>query len=80
MEEAEDAARAFRLVDELERDQRRVMVMRFAEEKSIREIAKKLGRTEGAIKQLQFRALQNLRKKLDSPRTVAKKKLGGKNA
>ena len=38
--------------------------MRFAEEKSIREIAHELGRSEGAVKQLQFRALQNLRAKL----------------
>jgi DNA-directed RNA polymerase specialized sigma24 family protein len=39
--------------------------MRFAEEKSINEIASELGRSEGAIKQLQFRALQSLRAKLD---------------
>jgi len=38
--------------------------MRFAEEKGIREIADELGRTEGAVKQLQFRALENLRAKL----------------
>jgi DNA-directed RNA polymerase specialized sigma24 family protein len=43
-----------------------VIVMRFAEEKSIRDIAGELGRSEGAIKQLQFRALQNLRGKLAS--------------
>ena len=42
-------------------DQRRVIMMRFAEEKSIREIAQKLQRTEGAVKQLQFRGLQSLR-------------------
>jgi DNA-directed RNA polymerase specialized sigma24 family protein len=35
--------------------------MRFAEEKSIREIAVALRKTEGAIKQLQFRALESLR-------------------
>jgi hypothetical protein len=35
--------------------------MRFAEEKSIREIAQVLGRTEGAVKQLQFRGIQTLR-------------------
>ena len=35
--------------------------MRFAEEKSIREIARALGRTEGAVKQLQFRGIQTLR-------------------
>jgi DNA-directed RNA polymerase specialized sigma24 family protein len=35
--------------------------MRFAEEKPIREIANVLGRSEGAVKQLQFRGLQTLR-------------------
>jgi hypothetical protein len=39
--------------------------MRFAEEKSIREIAEALGRTEGAVKQLQFRGLQNLREQIE---------------
>jgi len=35
--------------------------MRFAHQKSIAEIAKDIGRSEGAIKQLQFRGLQSLR-------------------
>jgi len=61
LDEIEQRAQIFRLVDGLPADQRRVIEMRFAEEKSIREIAQVLGRTEGAIKQLQFRALQNLR-------------------
>lgn len=65
LEESEECARLFRLVDELPSDQRRVIGMRFAEEKSIREIAQALGRTEGAVKQLQFRALQNLRTRLE---------------
>src|SRR5580658_3558767 len=39
LEEVERRARVFRLVDELPADQRRVVAMRFAEEKSIREIA-----------------------------------------
>ena len=64
VEEVERQTHLFRLVDELAEDQRRVMVMRFAEEKSIGEIAQTLGRSEGAVKQLQFRALQNLRAKL----------------
>jgi DNA-directed RNA polymerase specialized sigma24 family protein len=38
--------------------------MRFVEERSIREIADTLGRTEGAVKQLQWRALENVRKRL----------------
>jgi RNA polymerase sigma-70 factor (ECF subfamily) len=60
-EDIEERARLFQLVDKLPTDQRRVVRMRFAEEKSIREIAAALQKTEGAIKQLQFRALQNLR-------------------
>jgi DNA-directed RNA polymerase specialized sigma24 family protein len=41
-----------------------VIVLRFSEEKSIREVAQDLSRSEGAVKQLQFRALQNLRAQL----------------
>lgn len=51
----------FQLVDDLPADQRSVVIKRFVEEKSIREIAEEFGRSEGAIKQLQFRALENLR-------------------
>jgi len=40
-------------------------VMRFADEKSIREIAAELSRSEGAVKQLQFRALEHLRNRLN---------------
>jgi len=63
--EADESARLFLLVEQLPADQRRVIGMRFAEEKSIREIAQALGRSEGAVKQLQFRALQNLRARLE---------------
>jgi RNA polymerase sigma-70 factor (ECF subfamily) len=65
MEQAQDLARLFRLVNELPRDQRNVVIMRFAEEKSIREAAHQLRRSEGAVKQLQFRALENLRLRLE---------------
>jgi RNA polymerase sigma-70 factor (ECF subfamily) len=54
-------AMVFRLVDSLPADQRRVIIQRFVEQKSVREIAQEFGKSEGAIKQLQFRALQNLR-------------------
>jgi len=64
LEEAERRALVFKLVDELVDDQHRVLVMRFAEEKSIREIAGELDRSEGSVKQLQFRALESLREKL----------------
>lgn len=63
--EADESARLFLLVEQLPADQRRVIGMRFAEEKSIREIAQALGRSEGAVKQVQFRALQNLRARLE---------------
>ena len=61
LEEVERKARLFRLVDQLPEDQQLVIRMRFAGEQSIRDIARELGRSEGAIKQLQFRGLQNLR-------------------
>ena len=63
LEAAERRAHLFRLVDALPDDQRRVVALRFAEEKSISEIAAELSRSEGAIKQLQFRALETLRKR-----------------
>ena len=65
LEAVERRARLFTAVDKLPEDQRRVIVMRFADEKSIREIAEELGRSEGAVKQLQFRALENLRNRLN---------------
>ena len=61
VEKSERTARLFNLVNGLPEDQRRVIEMRFAEEKSIREIAQTLGRTLGAVKQLQFRGIQSLR-------------------
>ena len=39
--------------------------LRFVEQKSIREIAQVLGRSEGAVKQLQLRAIGNLRAQLE---------------
>ena len=64
LEEVERRGRLFSAVDTLPEDQRRVIVMRFADEKSLREIADELGRSEGAVKQLQFRGLENLRNRL----------------
>jgi RNA polymerase sigma-70 factor (ECF subfamily) len=52
----------FQLVDRLPEVQRQVIQMRFVEERSIREVARALDRTEGAVKQLQLRALESLRK------------------
>ena len=63
--EAERRAHLFHSVRQLPEDQRRVIVLRFAQEKSFREIAGELRRTEGAVKQLQFRALENLRARME---------------
>ena len=59
--EVEERVQLFELVSRLPGDQRRVIVMRFAQEKSIKEIAQTMSRSEGAIKQLQFRAVQTMR-------------------
>lgn len=64
LEGIERRAALFRHIRNLPADQRRVIEMRFAEEKSIREIAQELRRTEGAVKQLQFRALERLRARM----------------
>jgi RNA polymerase sigma-70 factor, ECF subfamily len=73
-EEIEHRARLFRLVEQLPADQKRVIGMRFAEGKSIREIATEMGRSEGSVKQLQFRGLESLRARL------VEKRSGEKNA
>jgi RNA polymerase sigma-70 factor (ECF subfamily) len=62
MDAIEQRAILLQLVERLPDLQRRVIELRFGEEKSIREIAAALQRTEGAVKQLQLRALENLRK------------------
>ena len=54
----------FRLVEKLPEVQRRVICERFIEERSIKEIAQRLSKSEGAVKQLQFRALQTLREQV----------------
>ena len=58
---AERQALFRQLLDRLPTDQRRVLEWRFFEQRSIREIAQELRRSEGAVKQLQFRALATLR-------------------
>lgn len=65
MQQVEQRASLFSLVRTLAPDQQKVIRMRFAEEKSIREIAAKLGKSEGAVKQLQFRALEKLRARME---------------
>ena len=61
MRAIEHRARLFQLVKRLPETQRRVVHERFVDQRSIREIAERLGKSEGAIKQLQLRALERLR-------------------
>jgi RNA polymerase sigma-70 factor (ECF subfamily) len=65
-DEVEERAKLYQLVRSLPADQRRVIVLRFVEEKNIRQIAEEIGRTEGAVKQLQFRALKTLRARMEN--------------
>jgi RNA polymerase sigma-70 factor, ECF subfamily len=64
-EQIERSAMLFQLVERLPEAQFRVIHLRFVEQKSIREIARELGRSEGAVKQLQLRALENLRAQME---------------
>lgn len=61
-DEIERRAMLFQLVERLPDLQRQVIEMRFVDGKSIREIGAALDRSDGAVKQLQLRALENLRK------------------
>jgi RNA polymerase sigma-70 factor, ECF subfamily len=63
--EVERKATLFRLVETLPAEQRRVVVLRFVEEKSIKEVARDIRKSEGAVKQLQFRALTTLRARME---------------
>jgi RNA polymerase sigma-70 factor, ECF subfamily len=64
--QVERRALLYQLVNGLPEDQRRVIVERFVKQRSIREIAHVMRRSEGAVKQLQLRALQNLRARVRS--------------
>lgn len=68
LDETERAAMLFQLVERLPAAQQRVIEARFIEQKSIREIAVELDRSEGAVKQLQLRAIENLRTAMEVAR------------
>jgi RNA polymerase sigma-70 factor (ECF subfamily) len=65
IEDVERRATLFRLVETLPAEQKHVVVLRFVEQKSIKEVAQAVGKTEGAVKQLQFRALSSLRERME---------------
>jgi RNA polymerase sigma-70 factor (ECF subfamily) len=60
----EERALLFDLVAGLPQRQQAVLVLRFLEDRSIREVAALLSISEGAVKQLQQRALAGLRHKM----------------
>jgi RNA polymerase sigma-70 factor (ECF subfamily) len=62
----ERRAMLFQLVERLPYAQRRVIELRYVEERSLLEVAKELGKTEGAVKQLQRRALEQLRAEMEA--------------
>lgn len=56
-----DLARA---IDALPPEQRECVLLRFAADLSIREVAEAMGKSEGAVKQLQHRAIESIRCRL----------------
>ena len=65
IEEVERQATLFRLVESLPSEQKRVVVLRFVRQKSIKQVASEIRKTEGAVKQLQFRALSTLKARME---------------
>ena len=63
--EVERNTMLFQLVERLPEAQFRVIHMRFVEQKSIAEVARALDRSEGAVKQLQLRAIETLRQQME---------------
>jgi RNA polymerase sigma-70 factor (ECF subfamily) len=63
--DAERKAIMFQLVSTLPEDQRKVIAMRYAGQKTLREMAEDMQRSEAAVKQLHYRAIENLRKKME---------------
>ena len=64
-EDAERRAVIFDLLRTLPTDQQKVIRLRYAEQKTLREIAAEMERSEAAVKQLHYRALENLRQHME---------------
>ncbi len=60
-----------RKIDELTESQRQVILLRFMGDLSVQEVATRMGRTEGAVKALQHRGLQNLARLLQANRSAS---------
>lgn len=55
-----------RTLGDLTADQREVIELRFMADLSIQEVAERLGRSEGAVKALQYRGIQSLARRLQA--------------
>jgi RNA polymerase sigma-70 factor (ECF subfamily) len=64
-----DGERCRNAIRELSTDQQEVIILRFGQALSLQETADIMGRNTNAIKQLQFRAVNNLRRILQNERT-----------
>jgi RNA polymerase sigma-70 factor (ECF subfamily) len=65
-------------VAELPPDQRQAVLLRFGGDLRNREIAEVMGRSEGAVKLLTFRAMTTLRKRLGAPLPAEREEPGGR--
>ncbi len=66
IEERFDFARILEKLQSLNDQQREVILLRFVEEMSIAETAQIMQKSEGAVKALQHRALESLRRQLQT--------------
>ena len=62
----EDARRVWRAVSRLPTERQRVILLRFVDELSSREIGEVLGRSEGAVRVLLHRALREVAEQLEA--------------
>lgn len=66
-----DGERVWHEVRKLPGDQRQVIVMRFIDDLGYPDIASVLGKSVGAVRVIQFRALANLRRMLDNETAIS---------
>lgn len=74
-----DGERLWQLVRRLRRDQRQVIVMRFLDGLSYQDIAQVLGKSPGAVRVIQYRALANLRRLAREDAAARRAALTGKS-
>ena len=72
-----DGERVWREVRKLPSEQRQVIVMRFIDDLGYPDIAHVLGKTVGAVRVIQFRALANLRGMLDDELNLFRQRRAG---